>query len=106
VATWCGSTPCSSIPARVRAPVPGTITKQSGQWAYKLHFVVPDVLQKVAGIPVTVNWVKMTAGGKSWAKDWLATTSCGAGNKWPFEAHLNLSTGATVNYTDSVACTK
>lgn len=93
-------------PARVRAPVEGHITKQSGQWAYKMHFEVPAVLQKVAGIPVTVNYLTIDAGGKSWAKDWLATTSCGAGNKWPFQAHLNLSTGTSIDYTDSVACTK
>jgi hypothetical protein len=93
-------------PARVRAPVEGKISKASGKWALKLHFDVPKVLQAVAGIPVTVNYLNVTAGGKSWAKDWLATTSCGAGNKWPFEAHTKLSTGQTVSYTDSVTCKK
>jgi hypothetical protein len=93
-------------PARVRAPVEGKISKASGQWALKLSFKVPEVLQSVAGIPVTLNDLTVTAGGKSWAKDWLATTSCGSGGKWPFEAHLNLSTGQTVQYTDSVTCKK
>jgi hypothetical protein len=93
-------------PARVRAAIAGKLTPQSGQWAYKLHFVVPDSLQVVAGIPITLNNLTASAGFKSWAKQWLATTSCGAGNKWPFEAHLQLSTNQTVNYTDSVTCKK
>ena len=93
-------------PARVRAPVEGKLTKPGGKWAYKLHFDVPQSLQVVAGVPITLNYLTVEAGGKSWAKDWLATTSCGAGNKWPFEAHANLNSGATVNYTDSVTCKK
>jgi hypothetical protein len=71
-------------PARVAKPVPGTITKQSGQWAYKLHLTVPQSLQVVAGVPIALRDISITAGGKSYAKDWLATTSC-SGGKWPFQ---------------------
>jgi hypothetical protein len=71
-------------PARVAKPVPGTITKMSGKWAYKLHLTVPESLQVVAGVPIALRDIKISAGGKSFAKDWLATTSC-SGGKWPFQ---------------------
>jgi hypothetical protein len=71
-------------PARVAKPVPGTITKMSGKWAYKLHLVVPPSLQIVAGVPIGLRDINITAGGKSYAKDWLATTSC-SGGKYPFQ---------------------
>ena len=93
-------------PARVQAAVVGKITKPGGKWAYKLHFEVPKSLQIVAGIPITLNTLTVTAGGKSYAKDWLATNSCPSSKKWPFEAHANLSTGGSVSFDDSVACTK
>ena len=38
-------------PARVQTPVIGTITKLSGRWSYRLHVVIPKVLQVVAGRP-------------------------------------------------------
>jgi hypothetical protein len=71
-------------PARVSKPVPGTITKMSGKWAYKLHLTVPESLQVVAGVPIALRDINITAGGKPWAKDWLATTSCSGGN-YPFQ---------------------
>ena len=65
-------------------PVPATITKTSGKWAYKLHLSVPTSLQVVAGVPIALRDIKITAGGKSYAKDWLATTSC-SGGKYPYQ---------------------
>jgi hypothetical protein len=91
-------------PARVQKAVPGTITKTSGQWAYKLHLVVPPALQIVAGVPITLNDITITAGGKSWAKDWLATTSCPANKKWPFSVSTALSTGGQATYQSTLAC--
>lgn len=93
-------------PARVRAVVPAKLTPQSGKWSYKLHFDVPQSLQVVAGIPITLNNLNLTTGYTKAAKDIIATTSCGAGNKWPFQVDLKLETGATASYTDSVACKK
>ena len=91
-------------PARVQAAVPATITKTSGQWAYKVTFKVPTSLQIVAGIPITLDSLDVTLGGKSWAKDWLATTSCPASKKWPYESTFDLSAGAPIKYTGSVNC--
>jgi hypothetical protein len=93
-------------PARVRAVVQGKLTPQSGQWSYKLHFDVPETLQVVAGIPITLNNLKLVAGYTKAAKDIIATTSCGAGNKWPFKVDLHLSTKQTTTYTSSVTCKK
>jgi len=93
-------------PARVRAVIPAKLIPQSGKWSYKVNFTVPETLRIVAGIPVTLNYLKLTAGYTAAAKDILATTSCGAGNKWPFQVDLKLSTQQTVTYTDSVACRK
>ena len=48
-------------PARVQAAVPATIKKDtSGKWSYKVHFTVPDSLQIVAGVPITLNTLKVT----------------------------------------------
>jgi hypothetical protein len=91
-------------PARVQAAVPANITKQTGKWAYKVTFKVPQSLQIVAGIPITLDDLHVTLGGKSWAKDWLATTSCPSNHKWPYSSTWNLSTGGSISYDDSVAC--
>ena len=91
-------------PARVQKIVPGKITKMSGQWAYKLHFEVPTALQIVAGVPIALRDLTVTSGGKSYAKDWLATTSCPANKKWPFSMTANLDTGTSINYASTVAC--
>jgi hypothetical protein len=93
-------------PARVRAVIPAKLIPQSGQWSYKLNFTVPETLRVVAGIPITLNNLTLIAGYTAAAKDIIATTSCGAGNKWPFQVDLHLSTNQTVTYTDSVACKK
>lgn len=90
-------------PARVKAPVPGTITKLSGKWAYKLHLEVPQSLQVVVGIPIALRDFSVTAGGKSWAKDWLATTAC-SGGRWPFQVETFYSTGGSSAFASSVAC--
>jgi hypothetical protein len=96
-------------PARVRTCVPGRITKMSHpKWSYRLRITVPEVLQVVAGVPIALRDLKWSAGGKPWAKDWLATTSCPKGNRWPFEVETfylyeDGSTGSS-KYADSVRC--
>jgi hypothetical protein len=90
-------------PARVNAPVPGTITKQTGQWAYKLHLEVPRSLQVVAGVPIALRDLTITAGGKTYAKDWLATTGC-AGGKWPFSVTTSFDNGGSASFQSSVSC--
>jgi hypothetical protein len=98
-------------PARVAKPVPGTITKQSGKWAYKLHLTVPQSLQVVAGVPIALRDLTITTGGKSYAKDWLATTSC-SGGKYAFQLTTSFATndtgttGGSATYDGSTPCSK
>jgi hypothetical protein len=87
-------------PARVQAPVPGTITKLHGKWSYKLHAVIPKVLQVVAGIPLALQSMHVTAG----RGDWIATTSCPPSKKWAYHVEINYNTGQVLTYDDSVPC--
>jgi hypothetical protein len=96
-------------PARVQTCVPGRIQKMSHpKWGYRVRITVPEVLQVVAGVPIALRDLSWKAGGKPWAKDWIATTSCPKGNKWPFEVETfylyeDGSTGSS-KFADSVAC--
>jgi hypothetical protein len=92
-------------PAYVRAPVPGVIEKLSGQWAYKLTLTVPKSLQIVAGVPIALQDLTVTAGGKSYAKDWLATTAC-TGGKWPFSVQTFYDNASDSTFESSTACRK
>ena len=92
-------------PARVQSPVVGTITKMSGKYAYKLHVVVPTLLQFVAGVPIELTELHVTVGKGSY----LSTTSCGPGGKWPFSittGYLNSNNNQTGSATDvsSLSC--
>ncbi len=75
-------------PARVKAPVVGTITEyKTGRWGYKLHIVVPRTLQIVAGVPIALRTLHVEAG----RGDWIATTGCPADKKWPYHVDAFLS---------------
>jgi hypothetical protein len=54
-------------PARVQTPVIGKISKLSGRWSYRLHIVIPKVLQVVAGVPLVLQSLNLTWGeGTGW----------------------------------------
>lgn len=94
-------------PARVQSPVVGNITKMSGKYAYKLHVVVPTLLQFVAGVPIELTQLHVTVGKGSY----LSTTSCGPGGKWPFSITTGYLTSAgtpdgSASDTASIACRK
>jgi hypothetical protein len=97
-------------PARVETCVPGKVTKLSGnpKWGYRLQIRVPEVLQVVAGVPIALRSINFTAGGKSYAKDWIATTSCPRNRRWGFQVETfylyNDGSTASSQFTDSVAC--
>jgi hypothetical protein len=88
-------------PARVQAPVIGRISKLGGKYSYKLHVIVPPILQVVAGVPIELTFLNVTVGKGTW----LATTSCSGGH-WPFSVATGYSTGGTASFTDSVRCRK
>lgn len=95
-------------PARVQSPVVGTISKMSGKYAYKLHVVVPQLLQVVAGVPIALTSLQVNAGKGTW----LATTSCGHGGHWPFSittSYGSINPGvptAPSSFTASIPCRK
>lgn len=97
-------------PARVRQPVIGSIKKSSGPYAYELTATVPQDLRIVAGTPIELTELNVIAGGKSYAKNFLATTGC-SGGKWPFKITTdyqdpnNGKTGSA-SFSSSVKCTK
>jgi hypothetical protein len=97
-------------PARVREvlvvkslPVPGPL------WGHRESVDIPRTLQIVAGIPLQLTRLKMSLGGKSYAKDYVTSTSCPRGGwKYQVTAHL-LFVGLSQNdqnvSTGSMACT-
>lgn len=92
-------------PARVRKAVVGTVSKSSGKYAYELSAPVPKELQVVAGTPIELTNLKVTAGKGAW----LATTACPGGH-WPFKvttdfvANNSNKTGSS-STSSSVKCT-
>jgi hypothetical protein len=93
-------------PARVQEPVVGHIKKMSGKWGYSLAVTVPQNLLVVAGVPIELTSLRVSAGKGSW----LATTACPGGH-WPFSvttSYQDPNTGATgqSSFQSAVACKK
>jgi len=64
-------------PARVQEPVIGHITPLTGDFAYHLSVTIPPNLQVVAGIPIKLTYLQITAG----RGNWISTTAPLAGIK-------------------------
>jgi hypothetical protein len=78
-------------PARVQQPVIGHITRLHGQFTYHLSAVIPQDLRVVAGVPIKLTDLEVTAGRGSW----LATTNAPAGIK----VQTTYDSGATTSNT-------
>ena len=96
-------------PARVQTCVPGKLTKiKHPKWGYRLKITVPEVLQVVAGVPIAARAITWESGGRPWAKDWIVTTGCPKGNKWPYEFTTSYlyedGTRSDSTYKGSVKC--
>jgi hypothetical protein len=99
-------------PARVREvlTVESEQLQGSGPWAHRETVRVPRSLQIVAGIPLRVTKFRMQIGGKSYAKDYVASTSCPQGG-WKYQVTADYlhetpdSPANTVN-TGSIPCSK
>jgi hypothetical protein len=99
-------------PARVRETliVESSKLSGSGAWGHRETIRVPPSLQIVAGIPLRLTKVTMQIGGKSYAKDFVASTSCPQGG-WKYQVTTNYlhetpeQPASTVN-TGSIPCTK
>jgi hypothetical protein len=64
-------------PARVQEAVPGRITRLRGNFAYHLAATIPENLRLVAGVPVKLTSLTITAGRARW----IALTGAPAGLK-------------------------
>jgi hypothetical protein len=64
-------------PARVQTPVVGHITPLRGQFAYHLSATIPQILRVVAGVPVKLTLLNISAGRGTW----LTTTAPPSGVK-------------------------
>lgn len=96
-------------PALVQEPIAISIKKlSSSKWGYRASFRVPQVLQVVAGVPITLRSFNFAIGGKSYAKDYIVTTSCPKSKKYPYEAtafyKYNDGTTSSKKYASTVPC--
>jgi hypothetical protein len=98
-------------PARVQTTIVVKSSKpKDDRWEHRETLRVPQVLQVVAGVPVRLTSIQFKIGGKSYAKDLIASTSCPRGGwKYQVTAHYLYD---LLNQTDeevsagSIACTK
>ena len=98
-------------PARVRETVViDSSTPSGGPWGHRESFKIPRSLQIVAGVPLQLTAVTLRIGGKSYAKDFIASTSCPRGG-WKYQVtadELYNDSGQTAGVvsTGSIPCTK
>jgi hypothetical protein len=85
---------------RVAAPIVGTVSQDSKPWAYRLGLKVPRELQIVAGVPIALQEVKVSAGRGRW----LSTTSCPDDGTWDFEGSAGFAGGGSAVRTTTVGC--
>jgi hypothetical protein len=97
-------------PARVRDTLTLHTRKLTGPgpWGESETVSVPRNLQVVAGVPVTMDRIRFTVGGKSYAKKYIYSTACPRGG-WRYRVDLHYayeSTGQTSGDTTSgaIAC--
>jgi hypothetical protein len=86
------------------------IKKLSGsKWGYRVSFRVPETLQIVAGVPITLRSLNFTLGGTKAAPKLITTTGCKSG-KHVFEAttfyRYSEESRADFKTNSSVACSK
>jgi hypothetical protein len=96
-------------PAFVQEPVTLNVKKiKHPKWGYKVSFKVPSILQVVAGVPIALQDLNYSIGGKSYAKEYITTTGCPKSKKYPYQgtAHYLYSDGTTSSktYNSTVPC--
>ena len=70
-------------PARVRETIAIEATESPGPWPYRYRLRVPRSLQVVAGVPIQTTGLRLALGGKPYAKQLIASTSCPRGG-WKY----------------------
>jgi len=77
-------------PARVQEPIVGHITRLHGRFVYELSATIPQNLQIVAGVPINLTSMTVTAG----KGNWIALGAAPAGIK----VQTGYANGATSSY--------
>jgi len=77
-------------PARVQEPIVGHVTRLHGRFVYELSATIPQNLQVVAGVPINLTSLTITAG----KGNWIALGSAPAGIK----VQTGYANGATNSY--------
>lgn len=91
-------------PAVVQTPVPLDIKKSTGKWAYIATATVPQKLQVVGGVPISLRTMKISTNANAQKTNWLQTTSCPKDKKWPFEVTSSQNTTADATFASTVPC--
>ena len=78
-------------PARVRAPLqPSVFDNPRSAWPHRDAWRIPPSLRTIAGIPISMPHLALSFGGKSWARDYIATTGCPKGGwRWRIRVHTD-----------------
>lgn len=96
-------------PARVRETLVVHTTRfSSGPWGHMETVAVPRTLQIVAGIPLALDRITLSIGGKPYAKNYISSTACPAGG-WRYQVTAHMATGdqtADSVGTGRISCTK
>jgi hypothetical protein len=96
-------------PARVRETlVIHTTRMSSGPWGHRETVSIPRSLQIVGGVPLQLDRIRFTIGGRSYAKGYVASTSCPSGG-WKYQVTAHTSTDGQASQTvgsGRIACTK
>jgi hypothetical protein len=96
-------------PARVRETLVIHTTRfRSGPWGHLESVKIPKTLQIVAGIPLALDRISLDIGGKSYAKNYIASTACPSGGwKYQVVAHTTAGDQTAENVgSGRIACTK
>jgi hypothetical protein len=96
-------------PARVRETLVIHTTRfSSGPWGHLETVAVPRSLQIVAGVPLALDKITLSIGGRPYAKDYISSTGCPSGG-WRYQVTAHTATGdqtaANVG-TGRIPCTR
>jgi hypothetical protein len=90
-------------PARVRETlVLKTMPSDSPEWGQRETVSIPRSLQVVGGVPLQLTSIRFKVGGKSYAKEFIANTSCPRGG-WKYQVTAHYLYDGTGQKTDGLS---
>lgn len=86
-------------PVRVQDVIEGDLHPLDGGGT-QLALAIPQSLQVVAGVPITLRELRLQAGRDTW----LSTTSCPSDGRWAYRGNATFDDKTTTSYADAVPC--